>query len=140
MKDSRDVRKCLSGIFCRECVYVVVSSLVVFLIFFAICGIVCVKLAHSSLGGRWGIFISHRFIIIIKSEVSTFPICHIFRGCMPGVVCHHMLSVSYISMESRVLFCLLLCSFIICANNRIDYSDYDYDGRIFYCLHFTLPH
>ena len=41
--------------------------------FFAIYGVACVELAHSSLGDWKGIFIAHP-IIIIKSEVSTFAL------------------------------------------------------------------
>ena len=46
-------------------------------------GIVCVQLAHFSLGDWKDISIAH-VIIIIKSEVSTLPIVIIFfRGCVP---------------------------------------------------------
>ena len=46
-------------------------------------GVVCVQLAHSSLGDWKDISIAH-VIIIIKSEVSTLPIVIIFfRGCVP---------------------------------------------------------
>ena len=42
-------------------------------------------MAHVNLGDREDIFITH-FIIIIKSEVLTFPIIVIdFRGCVPDV-------------------------------------------------------
>ena len=61
-----------------------------------ICRVICVQLAHSNLGDREDIFITH-FIIIIKSEISTLPIVVIFSV----VVClrwsyHHMLSVIHI--------------------------------------------
>ena len=47
---------------------------------FALYGLACVQLAHSSLGDWKNIFITH-LIIIIKSELSTFPIVVIFfRG------------------------------------------------------------
>ena len=53
--------------------------------FFAIDGVACVELSHSSLADWKDIFIIH-LIIIIKSEVSTFPIVVIFfRGCVSGV-------------------------------------------------------
>ena len=58
----RGVRKCLLGIFCRECVWDAFSS-VTFLIFFATCRVVCVQLAHSSLGDRQDIFIAPIIII-----------------------------------------------------------------------------
>ena len=64
--------------------YLVLSFTV--LIFFAICGVVSLKLAHSSFGDREDIFTIH-LIIIIKSEVSIFLIVVIFfRGCVPEVV------------------------------------------------------
>ena len=48
--------------------------------------VACVELAHSSLGDWKNIFITH-LIIIIKSEVSTFPIVVIFfRGCVSEMV------------------------------------------------------
>ena len=45
--------------------------------YFGICGVVCGKLAHSRLGDREDIFATQH-IIIIKPEVSTFPIGVIF--------------------------------------------------------------
>ena len=52
-------------------------------IFITIYGVVCVQLAHFSMGDWKDISIPH-VIIIIKSEVSTFPIVIIsFRGCVP---------------------------------------------------------
>ena len=53
---------------------------------FCIYRVACVELAHSSLGDWKNIFITH-LIIIIKSEVSTFPIVVIFfRGCVSEMV------------------------------------------------------
>ena len=47
---------------------------------------VCVKLAHSCLGDRGDIFVTHHIVIII-SEVSIFPlVAIIFRGCVPEVI------------------------------------------------------
>ena len=86
---------------------------------------------------REDIFIAHLITIIIKSEVSTFPIV----SYLSMVVClrwlyHHVLSVSYISQESWVLFLLLLCSLIMCANKRVHYGPM----VVFSCLLSTLPH
>ena len=53
-----------------------------------------------------------------------------------GWLYHHMLSVSYISQESWVLFLLLLCSLVMCANNWVCFGPM----VILICLHFTLPH
>ena len=51
--------------------------------FITIYGVVCVQLAHLSIDDWKDISIAH-VIIIIKSEVSTFPIVFIFfRGCVP---------------------------------------------------------
>ena len=53
-------------------------------IFTTICGAVCVQLAYLNKGDWKYISIAH-VIIIIESEVSTFPIVLIlcFRGCVP---------------------------------------------------------
>ena len=64
---------------------------VTFLIFITIYSVVCVKLAHSSLSDREDISITF-LIIIIKSEVSIFPIFFVVV-CL-GWLCYHMLSVS----------------------------------------------
>ena len=45
-------------------------------IFFAICGVVCVKRAHSSLGCRDDIFMIDFLNTIIKSRVSIFPMAY----------------------------------------------------------------
>ena len=111
--------------------------LVIAYIFFAICGVVCVELAHSSLGDREDIFVTHLIIIvIIKSEVSTFPFGVIFSMfvCLMWLH-HHMLSVSYIFRESWVLFPLLLYSVMICTNNRVHYDPM----VLFFCLQITHP-
>ena len=99
------------------------------------CGIVCVKLAHSSFWDREDIFITHR--VINKLEVTLFLIAVIFfRGCVPGWLHHHMLSVSLISRESCFSFILLLRSLLVGTNNRIHYGPM----VVFVCLHFTRPH
>ena len=82
VKDSRSMYKCLLGIFCGSVSKILLVFLVTFLIFFAMHAVVCVKLAHSSLSDYKDIFITH-LIIIIKLEVSTFPIVVIFfHGCV----------------------------------------------------------
>ena len=82
------------------------------------------------------IYISH-LIIIIKSEILIFPIVVIFSniGYLRWLY-HHMLSVSYISWETWVVFFLLLCSLMIRAYDRVHYSPV----VVFVCLHITLPH
>ena len=113
-----------------------VSTMYLVIPYFAICGVVCVKQAHSSSGGREDIFVTH-FVTIIKSGVSTFPIVDIFSV----VVClrwlyHHMLSVSYIYLESWVLSLLLLCTIMMCEYNGVHYDLI----VVFVCLRITLHH
>ena len=68
----------------KACCFICIMSnmLLVLSITFVIkiCGVVCVQLTHFSSGDWKDIFIAH-VVIIIKSEVSTFPIVIIFfRG------------------------------------------------------------
>ena len=113
------------------CVYHVESvskkRLVLSITFFAIYGVTCVELSHSSLGDWKDIFITH-LIIIIKSEVSTFPIvvtifpwlcvsdgcaiifCNLFHIC-PGTLgpsIHYLCSVYGICKWSDTLV-LFVC-------------------------------
>ena len=88
---------------------------------------------HSSLGD-WGsllvgYYITH-LIIIIKSELSTFPLVVIFfHNCVLQVVIPS-------SWEIWVLLLLLLCSLTMCTNNWAHY-----DPMVVYIfLHITLPH
>ena len=81
--------------------------LVTYLIFFAICGVVCVKLAHSSLGYREDIFIT--------SEVFTFPIVVIFfHSCVPEVVVPSYAG-SFIYILRNLGLCLLFCAVLWCV-------------------------
>ena len=100
------------------------------------CGVVCVKVAHSSIDDHEEILITH-LIIIIKSEISTFPVVVIFSvvGCLMWLY-HNMLTVSYIPRESLVYCPLLLCSLTMCANNQMHYDLV----IVFICLQITLPH
>ena len=86
--------------------------LVTYLIFFAICGVVCVKLAHSSLGYREDIFITY---IFITSEVFTFPIVVIFfHSCVPEVVVPSYAG-SFIYILRNLGLCLLFCAVLWCV-------------------------
>ena len=79
---SKDVRKCLLRIYCVESVYKMQLVLsVTFFISFAMYGVACVKLAHSSYGDREDMFITH-LIVINKSEVLTISIV-IFSVVVP---------------------------------------------------------
>ena len=91
------------------------------------CGVVCVTLSHSNLCDREDIIITH-LIIIIKSEVLTFPIAVIYFCCCVSEV--------VVSRESWTFCHLLLCSRMMCANNKVHYDSM----VVFVCLHITLPH
>ena len=108
---------------------------ITFLIFFAMYGVVCVKLAHSSLDDREDISIAH--LIIIKSEVSTYPIVVIFSsGCVIVVIILlYALGFIYIPGKLGCVF-LLLCGLMICANDGVYYGPM----VVFLCLHITLRH
>ena len=78
---------------------------------FCIYRVACVELAHSSLGDWKNIFITH-LIIIIKSEVSTFPIVVIFfRGCVSEMVVLSYSVIYYIYIPGKLgLFFHFWCS------------------------------
>ena len=81
---------------------------ITFLIFLAICGVVYVKLTHSSLGDREDIFKIH-LIIINKSEVSIFSHgCHILRECVPWVVVS-LFAVDFIYILVKVSLGFFYC-------------------------------
>ena len=104
-------------------------------IFFAICGVVCVKLAHSSLYDWEDTFVIP-LNIIIKLEVSTFPIVVIFfHDYVPEVVVpSYAIDFICIFWESWVLLPLLPFSLMICANYWVNYGPM----VVFVCLHITL--
>ena len=68
--------------------------------------------------------------------ISLSHCCNIFVVVRNRWLHHRMLSVSYISRESWVLCLLLLCSLMMCENNRVHYDPM----VVFVCLHITLPH
>ena len=106
---------------CRECVWDGNSS---FDYLFAIYRVACVQLAHSSSDVWKDIFITH-LIIIIKSEVSLFPVVLIFSVvvCLRWLYYHILSSITYISREHRTLFPLLMwIQSIVFANDRIHYG------------------
>ena len=83
---------------------------------FAIYGVACVQLAHSNLGDWKDIFMIH-LIIIIKSEVSTFPIVVIFfRGCVSEMVVLPYSVIYYIYISGTLGLCFnYLCSVYWCS-------------------------
>ena len=69
------------------------------------------------------------FILYVGSKVAAGALFYLYQpfpllAYFSVVVClrwlyYHMLSVSYISRVSWILFLLLLCNVMVCANNRI---------------------
>ena len=119
VNDCRGVLKCLLGIFCRECVKDVVSSL----------GYIHCFLRHmwgcmfwtGSFKFRWSrgyihnsSYYRHHIGNIDLSIVVIFSVV----VCL-GWLYHHVLSVSYITGDSWVLFLLILCSLMTHINNRV---------------------
>ena len=103
-------------------------------IYIYIYGVVCVQMAHFSLGDWEDISIAH-VIIIIKSEVSTLPIIIFFRGCVP-----EMFVTSY-----SVTYCIYIpgkpgfCFHYHCAvYDECKYSDTFW--IVFVCLYITPSH
>ena len=107
------------------------------LIFITIYGVVCVQLAHFSIGDWKDLSIAH-VIIIIKSEVSTFPIVIIFfRGCVSEILLHHIpLLIAYTFREKREFVFIIIVLFMISANNRIRFVL----KIVFACLYITPSH
>ena len=92
----------------------------------AIYGVACVELAHSNLGDWKAIFIIH-LIIIIKSEVSIFPIVVIFSMvvCLRWLYYHILSSITYISREhwdfvSTICVQSIDAQSMVFANDRSD--------------------
>ena len=75
-------------------------------------GVVCVQLAHFSLGDWEDISIAH-VVIIIESEVSTLPIIIFFRGCVPGMCIASCFVTCCIYISGGPGFCFHYC----CADN-----------------------
>ena len=73
---------------------------------FEIYVVACVELAHSSLGDSKDIFIAP-FIILIKSEIPTFPIVVIFfvRGCVSEMVVLPYSVIYYIHISGTLGSC-----------------------------------
>ena len=99
--------------------------------------VVNVQLAHFSFGDWKDICIAH-VIIIIKSEVSTFPIVIIFSV----VVClrcllHYILSLTaYTFRENRDFVSIIIAQFIMSANSRIGFGL----QIVFVCLYIAPSH
>ena len=88
---------------------------------FCIYRVTCVELAHSSLGDWNNIFITH-LIIIIKSEVSTFPIVVIFfRGCVSEMVVLSYSVIYYIYIPGKLGLCFHFFMFSLWYLQMIGY-------------------
>ena len=84
---------------------------------FCIYRVACVELAHSSLGDWKNIFITH-LIIIIKSEVSTFPIVVLFfRGCVSEMVVLSYSVIYYIYIPMFSLWHLQTIGYIMACRS-----------------------
>ena len=75
-----------------------------------------IKLAHASLGHWQDIILTHLIIIIIKSEISTFPLL----SYLSVVVClgwlyHHMLCLPYIYPGKDRLCFFYYCTVLYCV-------------------------
>ena len=100
-------------------------------------GVVCVQLAHLHIGDWKDISIAH-VIIIIKSEVSTFPIVFIFfRGCVPEmfVASYCVTYCIYIPGKPGICF-ISIVQFMMSANRRIRFGL----QIVFVCLYITPSH
>ena len=82
-------------------------------------GVVCVQLAHFSLGDWKDISFAH-VIIIIKSEVSTIPIVIIFfRGCVPEMFVHILSLSIHTFRENRDFVFIIIVQFMMSSNSRM---------------------
>ena len=76
-------------------------------------------LAHWNLGGREDLFTTH-LIIIIKSELSIFPIVVIFfRGCVPKAGVRYVVGVIY--KPAKAAFCIFYYSAVLWYAQMIGY-------------------
>ena len=92
-------------------------------IFITIYGVLCVQLAHVSIGDWKDMSIAH-VIIIIKSEVSTFPIVIIFfRGCVSEmfVTSYSVTYRIYILGKPGICFHYFM-QFMMSANSQIRFD------------------
>ena len=127
--------KCLRSLSCGGVFNTLVLSITFVIIMY---GVVCVQLAHFSLGDWKDISINH-VIIIIKLEISTLPIVVIcIRGCLPemfvtpysvsyciyipgkqGILCSlRLCSLWWVKIVGNVLACRS-CSFVCTLHHRI---------------------
>ena len=106
-------------------------------IFITIYRVVCVRLTHFSIDDWKGISIAY-VTIIIKSEVSTFPIVIIFfRVVCLRCLLHHILSlIAYTFRENREFVFIIIVQFMMSANSRISFAL----QNVLVCLYSTPSH
>ena len=96
-------------------------------------GVVCVQLAHFSLGDWEDISIVHG-IIIIKSEVSSLPIIIFSVVVILRCLLHHILSlIAYTLWENRNFVFIIVVQFMMSAKSRIRFGL----QIVFVCLYIT---
>ena len=103
--------------------------------------VVCVQLAHLHIViGDWKDLSIAHVIIIIKSEVSTFPIVFIlFRGCVPEmfVTSYSVTYCIYITGKPGICFVFSsIVQFMMSANSRTRFGL----QIVFVCLYITPSH
>ena len=117
---------------CLTCSY---SSRLHFIVI-TIYAVVCVQLAHFSLGDWKDISIAHVIrYIIIKLEVSTLPIAIIFSVvvCLRCVLHHTLSLISYTLRENRDFVFIIIVQFMMSANSQIRFGL----QIVFVCLYIT---
>ena len=94
----------------------VINMLLVLSMFITIYGIVCVQLAHSSIGD-WK-------DISVGSEVSTIPVVIIFSIvlCLRCLLHHVLLLILYKFRENRKFVFIIIVQCVIGANIRISFG------------------
>ena len=99
--------------------------------------VVCVQLAHLRTGDWRDISIAH-VIMIMKSEVSTFPIVFIFcRGCVPEMfVTSYSVTCCIYTPRKPGIFFISIVQFMVSANSRIRFGL----QIVFVCLYITSSH
>ena len=103
--------------------------------------VVCVQLVHLRIViGDWKDLSIAHVIIIIKSEVSTFPIVFIlFRGCVPEmfVTSYSVTYCIYIAGKPGICFVFIsIVQFMMSANSRTRFGL----QIVFVCLYITPSH
>ena len=131
-----EIRKCLWSLSCGGVPNMVLVLSITFHFNYYIYGVVCVQLAHFSLGDWEDISIAH-VTIIIKSEVSTLPIIIFFRGCVPEILVTSYSVTYWIYIPgNRDFVFIIIVQFMMNANSQIRFGL----QLVFVCLYITPSH